>query len=84
LIFDPRRLALRHCLRLIHHVPSTEKNRSIKKAAARLVRELPESASWDDLMYEIVVLRKVEAGLSDLRDGRKHDHASIRREFGMA
>jgi len=65
-------------------MPSTEKNVSIKKAAARLVRELPESASWDDLMYEILVRQKIEAGLADLRDGRKHDHASIRREFGMA
>jgi len=65
-------------------MPSTEKNVSIKKAAARLVRELPESASWDDLMYEILVRQKIEAGLADLRDGRKHDHGSIRREFGMA
>lgn len=65
-------------------MPSTEKNASIKKAAARLVRQLPETASWDDLMYEILVRQKIEAGLADLRDGRKHDHASIRREFGMA
>jgi hypothetical protein len=63
--------------------PDTKKN-SIKKAAARLVRELPETASWDDLMYEILVRQKIEAGLSDLRDGRKHDHGAIRREFGMA
>ena len=65
-------------------MPSAEKNTSIKKAAAQLVRQLPESASWDDLMYEILVRQKIEAGLTDLRDGRKHDHASIRREFGMA
>ena len=63
---------------------SAEKNTSIKKAAARLVRELPESASWDDLMYEILVRQKIEAGLTDLRDGRKHDHASVRSEFGVA
>jgi hypothetical protein len=63
---------------------AAEKNTSIKKAAARLVRELPESASWDDLMYEILVRQKIEAGLTDLEEGRKHDHASIRREFGVA
>ena len=61
-----------------------ENNSPIKKAAARLVRQLPESASWDDLMYEIFVRQKVEAGLADLQDGRKHDHASIRSEFGVA
>jgi hypothetical protein len=48
------------------------------------VRQLPNSASWDDLMYEILVRQKIEAGLADLRDGRKHDHASIRSEFGVA
>ena len=63
---------------------SAEKNTSIKKAAARLVRELPESASWDDLMYEILVRQKIDSGLADLRDGRKHDHASIRSELGVA
>jgi len=62
---------------------AAEKNTSIKKAAARLVRELPETASWDDLMYEILVRQKIEAGLTDLKEGRKHDHASIRREFGV-
>lgn len=63
---------------------STEKKTSIKKAAARVVRELPESASWDDLMYEILVRQKVEAGLNALLDGRKHDHAAVRSEFGVA
>ena len=62
---------------------SGEKSISIKKAAARMVRQLPESASWDDLMYEILVRQKIESGQSDLREGRKHDHASIRKEFGV-
>jgi hypothetical protein len=62
----------------------SEKSTSIKKAAARLVRELPDTASWDDLMYEILVRQKIEVGLADLREGRKHDHASIRSEFGAA
>jgi hypothetical protein len=57
---------------------------SVKKAAAKLVRDLPETASWDDLMYEILVCQKIEAGLSDLKSGRKHTHASIRKEFGLA
>ena len=65
-------------------MPPAGKNTSIKKAAARLVRELPETASWDDLMYEILVRQKIEAGMSDVRDGRKHDHTSIRSEFGVA
>jgi hypothetical protein len=71
-------------LGLIGVMPSANKSTSIKKAAAKLVRELPETASWDDLMYEILVRQKIEAGLKDLKEGRAHDHGSIRREFGMA
>lgn len=56
---------------------------TVKKAAAKLVRELPDSASWDDLMYRILVRQKVESGLKDLREGRTHDHSDIRREFGL-
>ncbi len=62
---------------------SSVKNPSVKKAAARLVRELPESASWDDLMYQILVRRKIDAGLEDLHEGRVHDHEAIRREAGL-
>jgi hypothetical protein len=62
---------------------TSAKNLSVKKAAARLVRELPESANWDDLMYQILVRQKIEAGLEDLSEGRTHEHAAIRREFGL-
>jgi elongation factor P--beta-lysine ligase len=79
-----RRLASHAFLRIIQGMPPAEKNTSIKKEAARLVRQLPDTASWDDLMYEIIVRQKIEAGLSDLREGRKHDHASIRSDFGLA
>ena len=65
-------------------MPSTEKKSSIKKEAKRLVRDLPDTASWDDLMYEILVRQKIEAGLADLQGGRKHDHVSVRKEFGLA
>jgi hypothetical protein len=78
-----KRLAFLPVLQLLHRMSSSAKNLSIKKAAARLVRELPESASWDDLMYEILVRQKIEAGLNDLREQRTHDHAVIRREFGL-
>ena len=57
---------------------------SVKEAATRLVQELPESASWDDLKYEIMVMRKIEAGLEDLRNNRIHSHSEIREEFGIA
>jgi len=61
-----------------------DRNPSVKKAAAQLVRELPESASWDDLMYGILVRQKIDKGIADIEAGRTHTHASVRGEFGLA
>jgi predicted transcriptional regulator len=57
---------------------------NLKSRAMMLVRALPKNSSWDDLMYRIYVRQKIEAGLADIRAGRVHSHASIRREFGLA
>ena len=65
-------------------MPQADEKKSIKEAASRLVRDLPDSAGWDELMYEILVRQKIDAGIADLREGRTYDHASIRSEFGVA
>jgi len=57
--------------------------RSVKTEAIRLVRGLPASTSWDDLMYRIYVRQKIEAGLADIEAGRVHSHAAIRKEFAL-
>ncbi len=45
-------------------------SRSIKAEARRLVDELPDTATWEDLMYEIYVRESIEAGLADVAAGR--------------
>jgi hypothetical protein len=55
----------------------------IKAQAAKLVRSLPESASWDDLMYEIYVRQKIDNGLADIEAGRVKSHADICKKFGL-
>ncbi len=57
---------------------------SAKSQARRLIDKLPASASWDDVMQQIYVRQKIEAGIADLNAGRRHTHASIKREFGVA
>lgn len=61
----------------------TAKRSSVKSKAVKLVRNLPESSTWDDLMYQIYVRQKIEAGLSDIRAGRVLSHGPIRREFAL-
>jgi len=59
------------------------KRSRVKTEAIKLVRGLPETSTWDDLMYRIYVRQKIDAGLADFRSGRVHTHASIRKEFAL-
>ena len=48
----------------------------IRPDAKRLVEQLPPSASWDDLAYEIYVRQSIEQGVADADAGRTMDHDS--------
>jgi hypothetical protein len=56
---------------------------TIKSEARRLVEQLPDDATWDDLMYEIYVRQAIEAGLQDSREGRTVPVAEVRRRLGL-
>ena len=57
---------------------------SIKEKAYRLLDELSESATWDDLMYKIYVRQTIEAGLEDSDAGRTTDVKELRARFGLS
>ena len=48
--------------------------RNIKPDARKLVESLPDSASWDDLAYEVYVRQSIEAGEADAEAGRTLSH----------
>jgi len=56
---------------------------NIKQEAHRLIEQLPETATWDDLMYEIYVRQAIEAGLADSEAGRTLDVKEMRAKFGL-
>ena len=56
----------------------------IKDKAHRLLDELPEEATWDDLMYKIYVRQAIEAGLKDSDAGRTVDVREVRAKFGLS
>ena len=62
-------------------IAAKAKRTSVKSQAMGVVRALPASATWDDLMYQIYVRQKIEAGMADLSAGRTHSHAAIRKAF---
>jgi predicted transcriptional regulator len=47
---------------------------NIKPEARRLVDGLPDTASWDDLAYEIYVRQAIDAGIAQADSGRLVDH----------
>lgn len=57
--------------------------RAVKEEARRLVEDLPENATWDDLMYKIYVRQAIEAGLADSEAGRTMDVKEVRAKFGL-
>jgi predicted transcriptional regulator len=56
---------------------------TVKEAARLLVEDLPDDASWDDLMYRIYVRQAIEAGLNDSDAGRTVDVEEVRALFGL-
>jgi hypothetical protein len=56
---------------------------SVKQEARRLVDQLPEDCTWDDLMHEIYVRQAIESGLADSRAGRTLSVDAVRAEFGL-
>ena len=57
---------------------------NVKQEAHRLVDNLPENATWDDLMYEIYIRQTIEAGFADSEAGRTLDVKEVRAKFGLS
>ncbi len=57
---------------------------NIKDEARRLIEELPEEATWDELMYKIYVRQAIEAGVKDSKAGRTIDVKDVRAKFGLS
>lgn len=56
---------------------------TVKEEAKRMVEELPEDATWDDLMYKIYVRQSIESGLRDVEAGRVTEVHEVRARFGL-
>jgi hypothetical protein len=56
----------------------------VKEEAYYLLKQLPNNATWDDLMYKIYVRQAIEAGLKDSKAGRTIDVKDVRANFGLS
>ena len=55
-----------------------------KQKAHQLLEKLPDSATWEDLMYQIYVRQSIEAGIKDSDEGRTTDVKDVRKKFGLS
>jgi hypothetical protein len=60
----------------------TSEHPSIKEEARRLLEALPDTASWDDIVYQLAVRRSLDLGLADAAAGRVVDAHAAHRELG--
>lgn len=56
---------------------------SLKEKAHQLVDNLPDSATWEDVMYRIYVREAIETGVKDSDEGRTIDVKEVRKRFGL-
>lgn len=54
---------------------------SAKEAALKLIERLDDDVTYEEIMYEINFLNKIERGLSDVREGRITSHAQVKEAF---
>jgi hypothetical protein len=52
-----------------------------KECLIELARTLPDECTWDDVMYQIYVRQKIDAGARDLDAGRATPHEEVFQEF---
>ena len=52
-----------------------------KEAARLLLDQVPDQASWDDIMYELYVKQKLEAALKAVADGKMVSHEEAKRRL---
>ena len=55
-----------------------------KQEAHKLIDQLPESAGWDDLVYQAALHASIERGKADVAAGRMVPVEDLMREFGLA
>jgi hypothetical protein len=67
----------------VPHTPKPPMTTTVKDDARRLIDQMPEDATWEDLQYEIYFRQAVEKGLLDSREGRVTPLAEVRRKFGI-
>ncbi|MGF7186467.1 putative transcriptional regulator [Desulfitispora alkaliphila] len=53
----------------------------IKEEAKKLIDRLPDQATWDDIMYQMYVKKKLDVSLKAAEDGEVVSHEEVKRRL---
>jgi predicted transcriptional regulator len=56
---------------------------SAKEELRKILDQIPDDSSLEDIQYHIYVREKVEGGLKDVQEGRVLDQEEVERRVGM-
>jgi len=56
---------------------------NVKEQMRDLIDDLPEEATWEDLMEQVYVRQSIEKGLKDSREGNTVDVTEVREKFNL-
>ena len=56
---------------------------SVKEESIQLIRSLPDTVTWDDILYEMYVKLKIRRGMQDIEEGRTYSHEEVMKRFGI-
>jgi predicted transcriptional regulator len=54
---------------------------TVKKQALEMMKKLPKQSTWDDIMYEIYVRKKIETGIQAADEGKVVPHDAVKKRF---
>jgi len=52
-----------------------------KEEAKKLIDKLPEHATWDDIMYELYVKKKIAVALKAAEEGQVISHDEVKKRL---
>jgi predicted transcriptional regulator len=62
-------------------IPDRKPMSIIKKEAEKLIDTLPEQATWDDIMYEFYIKKKLTVALKAADQGNVTDHEEVKKRL---
>ena len=54
---------------------------NVKEEAKKLIENLPDQVSWDDIMYEFYVKKKLTIALKAAQEGRVISHEEVKKRL---